>query len=117
MQLIEECNLLVMSQFGDVIKITQIDSGRDVVFQKYHQIFKIQDVSNCFSYGVNNIILTTPRFLFLVDRFQKELRILAKQQFSIEHASIDNDNLVITNPHDGKFTYLRLIFLQNLSVR
>lgn len=68
MQVIEGNKILAISEFGDVIKISDIDAV-DTRLQKYYQLFKMEEVTNVFLPNSHTIVLVSSNFLYSVDRY------------------------------------------------
>ncbi len=67
MQVVEGHKLLLVSEFGDVIKVSEIESG-EYRLQKYNQLFVMENVTDVFLLSPATILFVSGRFFYLVDR-------------------------------------------------
>jgi hypothetical protein len=115
MQVVEGNKLLVVSEFGDIIKVSDIES-EEFRLQKYYQLFVMENVTDVFLLSLTSILFVSARFLYLVDRHEKELKVLSKYEFEMKLSDVHKDLLVAVSLLEGKNSCLTIISLADYTI-
>jgi hypothetical protein len=84
MEKVNNHSLLVLSQFGDLFKISQLDHFENPSFHKYYQIFRLFEPKDYYRTKQDKILILSGPFLYSIDCHEKELCQLEKYDCELE---------------------------------
>jgi hypothetical protein len=92
---VQEEGLLVLSEFGDVFKITELNHLEKPAFQKYFQFFSLLNPSDYGQVSDSKNLIASGQCLYLLDKYEKELCTLARLEYEIEQVECGKDTLIV----------------------